>query len=49
MKHVEGSEWTLSGDLTIRGVTKNVDLDLEFLGEDVHAGRRSGRRLLGHG
>jgi polyisoprenoid-binding protein YceI len=33
LKHVEGSEWTLSGDLTIRGVTQNVDLDLEFLGE----------------
>ena len=33
LKQVEGSEWTLSGDLTIRGVTRNVDLDLEFLGE----------------
>jgi polyisoprenoid-binding protein YceI len=33
LKHVEGSEWILSGDLTIRGVTKHVDLDLEFLGE----------------
>ena len=33
LKHVAGSEWILSGDLTIRGVTKNVDLDLEFLGE----------------
>jgi polyisoprenoid-binding protein YceI len=33
LKHVEGSEWILSGDLTIRGVTKSVDLDLEFLGE----------------
>jgi polyisoprenoid-binding protein YceI len=33
LKHVEGSEWILRGDLTIRGVTRNVDLDLEFLGE----------------
>ncbi len=33
LKHLGGSQWTLSGDLTIRGVTKNVDLELEFLGE----------------
>jgi polyisoprenoid-binding protein YceI len=29
-----GGAWTLSGDLTIRDVTKPVDLDIEFLGLD---------------
>ncbi len=33
LKHAQGSEWVLAGDLTIRGVTKNVELNLEFLGE----------------
>jgi polyisoprenoid-binding protein YceI len=30
---VSDSEWKLTADLTIRGVTKSVDFDLEFLGE----------------
>jgi polyisoprenoid-binding protein YceI len=33
IKHVDGNEYILTGDLTIRGVTKSVDFDLEFLGE----------------
>src|ERR1700722_3170204 len=33
LKKVSDSEWTLTADLTIRGVTKSVDFDLEFLGE----------------
>ena len=33
LKRVDGSNWVLTGDLTIRGVTKSVDFDLEFLGE----------------
>ena len=33
LKHVAGSRWVLTADLTIRGVTKSVDFDLEFLGE----------------
>lgn len=32
-KHVEGNEWTMTADLTIRGVTQSVDFDLEYLGE----------------
>ncbi len=28
-----GENWVLTADLTIRGVTKSVDFDLEFLGE----------------
>jgi polyisoprenoid-binding protein YceI len=30
---VSDTNWILTGDLTIRGVTKSVDFDLEFLGE----------------
>jgi polyisoprenoid-binding protein YceI len=33
LKQVDGSHFVLSTDLTIRGVTKPVDFDLEFLGE----------------
>jgi polyisoprenoid-binding protein YceI len=33
VKKVSDSEWILTADLTIRGVTKSVDFDLEFLGE----------------
>ena len=33
MRRVDDSHWVLTGDLTIRGVTKSVDFDLEFLGE----------------
>jgi polyisoprenoid-binding protein YceI len=33
VKKITDQEWTLTADLTIRGVTKSVDFDLEFLGE----------------
>jgi polyisoprenoid-binding protein YceI len=33
IKHVDGNDYTLTTDLTIRGVTKSVDFELEFLGE----------------
>ncbi len=35
IEHVEDTEWKLTGDLTIRGVTKPVTLDVEFLGVTV--------------
>jgi polyisoprenoid-binding protein YceI len=33
LKHVAGDRWVMTTDLTIRGVTKSVEFDLEFLGE----------------
>jgi polyisoprenoid-binding protein YceI len=33
LRRVDDTHWVLTGDLTIRGVTKSVDFDLEFLGE----------------
>ena len=33
LKRVDDAHWVLTADLTIRGVTKSVDFDLEFLGE----------------
>ena len=33
LRRVDDSNWVLTADLTIRGVTKSVDFDLEFLGE----------------
>jgi polyisoprenoid-binding protein YceI len=33
LKKVDDTHWVLTADLTIRGVTKPVDFDLEFLGE----------------
>ena len=33
LRQVDDTNWVLTGDLTIRGVTKSVDFDLEFLGE----------------
>jgi polyisoprenoid-binding protein YceI len=33
LKKISDSEWTMTADLTIRGVTKSVDFNLEFLGE----------------
>lgn len=31
-QHVDGDKWQVPGELTIRGVTRPVTLDLEFLG-----------------
>jgi polyisoprenoid-binding protein YceI len=33
LKRVDDTNWVLTVDLTIRGVTKSVDFDLEYLGE----------------
>ena len=33
LRRVDDTHWVLTADLTIRGVTKSVDFDLEFLGE----------------
>jgi polyisoprenoid-binding protein YceI len=33
LKKVTDTEWKLTADLTIRGVTKSTEFDLEFLGE----------------
>jgi len=33
LKKVTDSEWKLTADLTLRGVTKPVEFDLEYLGE----------------
>jgi polyisoprenoid-binding protein YceI len=32
VRHVEGDRFTVTGDLTVRGVTRPVELDLEVLG-----------------
>lgn len=37
VKDVDGDEFTLVGDLTIRGITKQVELATEFLGETTDA------------
>ena len=33
LRRVDDSNWVLTGDLTVRGVTKSVDFDLEFSGK----------------
>jgi polyisoprenoid-binding protein YceI len=33
LRRVDDAHWVLTADLTIRGVTKSVDFDLEYLGE----------------
>ncbi len=33
LERVDDAHWVLTADLTIRGVTRSVDFDLEFLGE----------------
>ncbi len=44
VKSVDGEEFVLAGDLTIRGTTQPVELDVEFLGEtvDAYGGTRTG-------
>jgi polyisoprenoid-binding protein YceI len=39
----EGEEYTMVGDLTINGVTKQVELDVEFFGTSVNPGDQSTR------
>jgi polyisoprenoid-binding protein YceI len=35
MKHVGGNDYTLTGDLTIKGITKPVTLEVEFGGKNT--------------
>lgn len=35
VKHVDGPRYIVSGELTIRGTTQPVDLDVEYLGSDT--------------
>jgi polyisoprenoid-binding protein YceI len=44
LKKVDDTHFVLTGDLTIRGVTKSVDLDLEFLGEGD--GMQEGKKVV---
>ena len=45
----EGDKFTITGDLTIRGVTKEVTLDAQFegTGKDPWGGTRAGARATG--
>jgi polyisoprenoid-binding protein YceI len=49
LAHVKGSRWQLTGDLTIRGVTRPVTFDVEFLGnaKDPWGGERIGLEASG--
>jgi polyisoprenoid-binding protein YceI len=40
----DGADWTVTGDLTIKGITKPVDLKLELngFGPDAYGGTRAG-------
>lgn len=44
VRHVKGDRWALDGDLTIKGVTRPVTLDVEFDGVsgDPWGGQRAG-------
>jgi len=44
IEHVDGDRWTMTGDLTIRDVTRSVVFDVEFEGRgpDVFGGERAG-------
>lgn len=45
----EGDQWILTGDLTIKGITKSVDLtvELEGIGPDAYGGTRAGFSATG--
>jgi polyisoprenoid-binding protein YceI len=47
--HVSGSHWKVTGDLTIRAITKSVTLEIEFLGavHDPWGGTRIGFTATG--
>ncbi len=49
IKQVSDEEFVVTGDLTIKGVTKSVDLEVEFLGEggDPWGGTRAGVEAKG--
>ena len=40
----DGADWTIEGDLTIKGITQSVDLELELngFGPDAYGGFRAG-------
>ena len=40
----DGADWTVEGDLTIKGITKTVELELELngFGPDAYGGTRAG-------
>ena len=40
----DGADWTVEGDLTIKGITKSVELELELngFGPDAYGGYRAG-------
>jgi polyisoprenoid-binding protein YceI len=40
----DGAEWTIVGDLTIKGITKRIELELELngFGPDAYGGTRAG-------
>src|SRR3954462_1201493 len=42
--HTDGPDWTVEGDLTIKGITKPVTLELELngFGPDAYGGTRAG-------
>lgn len=44
IKHVKGNDFTVTGDLTISGVTRSVDVDLSYVGisQDPWGGTRIG-------
>jgi polyisoprenoid-binding protein YceI len=49
IEHVEGNEYKVTGDITIRGVTKPIVLDAEFAGvhKDPWGGTRTGFTVTG--
>ncbi|HEY9723704.1 MAG TPA: YceI family protein [Oscillatoriaceae cyanobacterium] len=49
LEHVEGNDYRVVGDLTIRGVTKEVVLDAEYAGvhKDPWGGTRTGFTVTG--
>ena len=49
LKHVDGSDYKLIGDLTLRGVTKEVTLDVEFGGTmlDFYGQHKAGFEING--
>ncbi len=49
MEHVSGSDYKMTGDLTIKGITKPVTLDVEFGGKntDPYGNEKAGFSLSG--
>ena len=49
IEHVDGNEYKVTGDITIRGVTKEIVLDAEYAGvhKDPWGGTRTGFTVTG--